>query len=221
MIRALIVDDHNVVRQGLRFLLEHEAEIEVVGDCPDGDSAVRAVDALVPNVVLLDLQMPGLDGIATLRLIKARSPATQVIVLTSHQGDDLVFDAVRAGATSYLLKTAGVEEVVRAVHAAARGESVLDPGVAARVLQEMRGRDRQPVDALSPREIEVLRALARGRSNKEIAGALHIGEETVKTHVSNILSKLHLADRTQAAIYGLQKRLVPLDEALEQSVDDS
>lgn len=221
MIRALIVDDHNVVRQGLRFLLEHEAEIEVVGDCPDGDSAVRAVDALVPNVVLLDLQMPGLDGIATLRLIKARSPATQVIVLTSHQGDDLVFDAVRAGATSYLLKTAGVEEVVRAVHAAARGESVLDPGVVARVLQEMRGRDRQPVDALSPREIEVLRALARGRSNKEIAGALHIGEETVKTHVSNILSKLHLADRTQAAIYGLQKRLVPLDEALEQSVDDS
>jgi NarL family two-component system response regulator LiaR len=166
-------------------------------------------------VVLLDLQMPGMDGIATLRLVKARSPATQVIVLTSHQGDDLVFDAVRAGATSYLLKTAGVEEVVRAVRAAARGESVLDPSVAARVLQEMRGHERAPVDALSPREIEVLRALARGRSNKEIAVALHIGEETVKTHVSNILSKLHLADRTQAAIYGLQKRLVPLDEALE------
>jgi NarL family two-component system response regulator LiaR len=148
--------------------------------------------------------------------MKARSPSTQVIVLTSHQGDDLVFDAVRAGATSYLLKTAGVEDVVRAVHAAARGESVLDPSVAARVLQEMRGRDREPVDALSPREIDVLRALARGRSNKEIAAALHIGEETVKTHVSNILSKLHLQDRTQAAIYGLQKRLVPLDEALEE-----
>src|SRR5215472_2801772 len=101
MIRVLIVDDHNVVRQGLRFLLEHEAEIEVVGDCPDGDSAVRAVDTLVPNVVLLDLQMPGLDGIATLRIIKARSPATQVIVLTSHQGDDLVFDRDRADAPAY------------------------------------------------------------------------------------------------------------------------
>lgn len=215
MVRVLIVDDHNVVRQGLRFLLQHEENIEVVGDCADGQSAVLAVDDLVPNVVLLDLQMPGMDGIDTLRLVKAKSPATQVIVLTSHQGDDLVFDAVRAGATSYLLKTAGVEEVVRAVHAAARGESVLDPSVAARVLQEMRARERQPVDALSRREVEVLRALARGRSNKEIATALHIGEETVKTHVSNILSKLHLADRTQAAIYGLQKRLVPLDEALE------
>jgi len=216
MIRVLIVDDHSVVRQGLRFLLEHESDIEVVGDCPDGESAVKAVDNLVPNVTLLDLQMPGMGGIAALRQMKARSPSTQVIVLTSHQGDDLVFDAVRAGATSYLLKTAGVEEVVRAVHAAARGESVLDPSVAARVLQEMRGRDREPVDALSPREIDVLRALARGRSNKEIAAALHIGEETVKTHVSNILSKLHLQDRTQAAIYGLQKRLVPLDEALEE-----
>jgi NarL family two-component system response regulator LiaR len=138
-----------------------------------------------------------------------------VIVLTSHQGDDLVLDAVRAGATSYLLKTAGVEEVVRAVHAAARGESVLDASVAARVLQEMRGRRRDPVDELSKREVEVLRALARGRSNREIAAALGIGEETVKTHVSNILSKLHLADRTQAAIFGLQRRLVPLDEALE------
>jgi NarL family two-component system response regulator LiaR len=213
--RVLIVDDHNVVRQGLRFLLEHEPDIEVVGDCPDGASAIREVDRLVPGVVLLDLQMPGMDGITTLRELKARSPATQVIVLTSHQGDDLVFDAVRAGATSYLLKTAGVEEVVRAVRGAARGESVLDPSVAARVLQEMRNRQREPVDQLSKREVEVLRALARGRSNKEIASALGIGEETVKTHVSNILSKLHLADRTQAAIYGLQKRLVPLDEALE------
>jgi NarL family two-component system response regulator LiaR len=215
-IRVLIVDDHNVVRQGLCFLLQHEPQIEVVGDCADGASAVRAVERLVPNVVLLDLQMPGMDGIATLREVKARSPATQVIVLTSHQGDDLVFDAVRAGATSYLLKTSGVEEVVRAVRAAARGESVLDPSVAARVLQEMRNRRREPVDQLSRREVEVLRALARGRSNKEIAAALGIGEETVKTHVSNILSKLHLADRTQAAIYGLQKRLVSLDEALEQ-----
>jgi NarL family two-component system response regulator LiaR len=215
MVQVLIVDDHNVVRQGLRFLLEQEAGIEVVGDCADGESAILAVERLVPAVVLLDLQMPGMGGIAALRQVKALSPTTQVIVLTSHQGDDLVFDAVRAGATSYLLKTAAVDEVVRAVHAAARGESVLDPSVAARVLQEMRTRRREPVDELSRREVEVLSALARGRSNKEIANALGIGEETVKTHVSNILSKLHLADRTQAAIYGLQRRLVPLDEALE------
>jgi two-component system, NarL family, response regulator LiaR len=215
VVQVLIVDDHNVVRQGLRFLLEQEAGIEVVGDCADGESAVLAVERLVPAVVLLDLQMPGMGGIAALRQVKALSPTTQVIVLTSHQGDDLVFDAVRAGATSYLLKTAAVDEVVRAVHAAARGESVLDPSVAARVLQEMRTRRREPVDELSRREVEVLSALARGRSNKEIANALGIGEETVKTHVSNILSKLHLADRTQAAIYGLQRRLVPLDEALE------
>jgi two-component system, NarL family, response regulator LiaR len=215
VVQVLIVDDHNVVRQGLRFLLEQETGIEVVGDCADGESAVLAVERLVPAVVLLDLQMPGMGGIAALRQVKALSPTTQVIVLTSHQGDDLVFDAVRAGATSYLLKTAAVDEVVRAVHAAARGESVLDPSVAARVLQEMRTRRREPVDELSRREVEVLSALARGRSNKEIANALGIGEETVKTHVSNILSKLHLADRTQAAIYGLQRRLVPLDEALE------
>jgi two-component system, NarL family, response regulator LiaR len=214
-VRVLIVDDHNVVRQGLRFLLEQEPDIEVVGECPDGEAAVRATEELVPAVVLLDLHLPGMDGITALRHLKARSPSTQVIVLTSHQGDDLVFDAVLAGATSYMLKTASVEEVVRAVRAAARGESVLDPSVAARVLQEMRGRARDAVDQLSPREVQVLRALARGRSNKEIAAALVIGEETVKTHVSNILSKLHLADRTQAAIYGLQRRLVPLDEALE------
>jgi two-component system, NarL family, response regulator LiaR len=216
MIRVLIVDDHKLVRQGLRFLLGQEDGIEVVGDCGDGDSAIRAMAELVPNVLLLDLQMPGRDGISTLREVKALSPSTQVIVLTSHQGDDLVFDAVMAGATSYLIKTAAVEEVIRAVRGAVAGESILDPSVAGRVLQEVRRKDRPAVDQLSPRELEVLAALARGRSNKEIAAKLHIGEETVKTHVSNVLSKLHLADRTQAAIYGLQKRLVPLDTALEK-----
>jgi two-component system, NarL family, response regulator LiaR len=216
VIRVLVVDDHSVVRQGLRFLLAQEEGIDVVGDCADGDSALRAIGELVPNVVLLDLQMPGPDGISTLRALKAISPSTQVIVLTSHQGDDLVFDAVMAGATSYLIKTAAVEEVVRAVRGAVAGETILDPSVAGRVLQEVRRRDGRQVDQLSPRELDVLAALARGRSNKEIAAKLGIGEETVKTHVSNILSKLHLADRTQAAIYGLQKRLVPLDKALEK-----
>jgi len=215
MIRVLIVDDHDVVRQGLRFLLDQEEGIEVVGDCPDGASAIKATAELVPAVLLLDLQMPGLDGIATLRQVKAASPTTQVIVLTSHQGDDLVFDAVMAGATSYLVKTTAVAEVVRAVRVAVSGESILDPSVAGRVLQEMRRGGGKAVDQLSPRELEVLAALARGRANKEIAGLLGISEETVKTHVSNILSKLHLADRTQAAIYGLQKRLIPLDQALD------
>jgi NarL family two-component system response regulator LiaR len=216
VIRLLIVDDHKVVRQGLRFLLQQEADIEIVGEAADGEQAVAAVRQYVPTVVLLDLLMPKMDGLAALRAIKEISPVTQVIILTSHQGDDGLFDAIKAGALSYVLKTAGVDVVVESVRAAARGESLLDPSVAAKVLEEMRrGRDRDEVDPLSKREVEVLSALARGRSNKEIAKELSIGEETVKTHVSNILSKLHLADRTQAAIYGLQKRLVRLDDALE------
>jgi len=216
VIRLLIVDDHKVVRQGLRFLLQHEADIEIVGEAADGEQAVALVQQHVPAVVLLDLLMPKMDGLIALRAMKEISPSTQVIILTSHQGDDELFDAIKAGALSYVLKTAGVDVVVESVRAAARGESLLDPSVAAKVLEEMRSaRGRDGVDPLSRREVEVLSELARGRSNKEIAKELSIGEETVKTHVSNILSKLHLADRTQAAIYGLQKRLVRLDDALE------
>jgi NarL family two-component system response regulator LiaR len=216
MIRVLIVDDHTVVRQGLRFLMQQEADIEVIGEAVDGSQAIDMVRNEVPAVVLLDLLMPNTDGLTALREIKRISPATQVVILTSHQGDDHLFEAIKAGAVSYVLKTAGVDTVVESVRAAARGESMLDPSVAARVLQEMRrSRDREQVDQLSRREVDVLTALARGRSNKEIAKDLSIGEETVKTHVSNILSKLHLADRTQAAIYGLQQRLVRLDDALE------
>ena len=216
MIRVLIVDDHTVVRQGLRFLLQQEPGIEVIGEAEDGGQAISMVRDDVPSVVLLDLLMPNTDGLTALREIKRISPATQVVILTSHQGDDQLFEAIKAGAVSYVLKTAGVNAVVESVRAAARGESMLDPSVAAKLLQEMRRRrDRDTVDQLSPRENEVLTALARGRSNKEIARELSIGEETVKTHVSNILSKLHLGDRTQAAIYGLQQRLVRLDDALE------
>ena len=216
MIRLLIVDDHKVVRHGLRFLLQHESDIDIVGEAADGEQAIALVRQHVPAVVLLDLLMPKMDGLTALRTIKDISPSTQVIILTSHQGDEELFDAIKAGALSYVLKTAGVDVVVESVRSAARGESLLDPSVAAKVLEEMRrGRGRDEVDPLSRREVEVLSALARGRSNKEIAKELSIGEETVKTHVSNILSKLHLADRTQAAIYGLQKRLVRLDDALE------
>jgi two-component system, NarL family, response regulator LiaR len=216
VIRVLIVDDHTVVRQGLRFLLQQQPDIEVIGEAADGSEAIDVVRDQVPAVVLLDLLMPETDGLTALRAIKQISPATQVVILTSHHGEAQLFDAIKAGAVSYVLKTAGVDAVVESVRAASRGESVLDPSVAAKVLEEMRHpRARDAVDQLSKREIDVLTALARGRSNKEIARDLSIGEETVKTHVSNVLSKLHLADRTQAAIYGLQQRLVPLDDALE------
>jgi NarL family two-component system response regulator LiaR len=215
MIRVLVVDDHKVVREGMQFLLDQEPEIEVVGQCADGAEAVDAVARLAPTVVLLDLLMPGLDGLVALRHIKAQSPATRVVVLTSHTGEEHMFDAIKAGATSYLLKTAGAREVISAVRAAARGESLLDPSVAAKVLEELRSPSHQTPAAggqLTPREIEVLTLVARGRSNRAIGEQLFIGEETVKTHISNILAKLHLADRTQAAIYALRQGLVPLQE---------
>ena len=215
MIRILIVDDHTVVRQGLRFLLDQQEGMEIIGEAADGRQAIDLVREHVPSVVLLDLLMPGVDGLTALREIKRISPATQVVVLTSDQSDAGLFDAIKAGAGSYVLKTASIENVVESVRAAARGESVLDPSVAAKLLEEMRRAHGDSPDQLSRREVDVLTALAGGRSNKEIARKLSISEETVKTHVSNILSKLHLADRTQAAIYALQQRLVPLDDALE------
>jgi NarL family two-component system response regulator LiaR len=218
VIRVLIVDDHKLVRQGLRFLLEQEDGIEVVGDCPDGPSAVAAARRLRPTVVLLDLFLPGQDGISVLGEIKRDVPAAEVLMLTSSADDEHLLGALRAGALAYLLKTAGVEQVIGSVRAAARGESLLDPRITARLVHEVRGaagRGR-PLAQLSPREREVLGVLARGRSNRQIAKELSISEETVKAHVSSILAKLGLADRTQAAIFGLQQRLVPLDEALDE-----
>jgi NarL family two-component system response regulator LiaR len=217
MIKVLIVDDHKVVRQGLRYLLEQEDGIEVVAECADGASALRAVHALEPTVVLLDLFMPGESGLDVLAQIKRDRPATEVLMLTSSTADEHLLAAIRGGALAYLPKTAGVDQVVTTVRAAARGESVLEPRLAARLVREVRevGPRRGPLDQLSPREVEVLAVLARGRSNREIAKALAISEETVKAHVSSILAKLQLADRTQAAIFGLQQGLVPLSEALD------
>jgi DNA-binding NarL/FixJ family response regulator len=218
MITVLIVDDHKMVRQGLRFLLEQEDGIEVVGECAEGPSAIAAVRTLAPTVVLLDLFLPGQDGISVLAQIKQDRPATEVLMLTSSTDEEHLLAAVRAGALAYLPKNAGVDQVVTAVRAAAKGESVLEPRIAARLVREVRQASfrRRPLDQLSPRELEVLAALARGRTNRQIAKALQISEETVKAHVSSILAKLHLADRTQAAIFGLQQRLVPLDQALDQ-----
>jgi NarL family two-component system response regulator LiaR len=218
VIGVLIVDDHKVVRQGLRFLLEQEDGIEVVGECADGEGAIQAVRTLEPTVVLLDLFLPGQDGISVLAQIKQDRPATEVLMLTSSSDDEHLLAAVRAGALAYLPKTAGVDQVVTSVRAAARGESVLEPRIAARLVREVRQASarRRPLDQLSSRELEVLAALARGRSNRQIARGLAISEETVKAHVSSILAKLQLADRTQAAIFGLQQRLVPLDQALDE-----
>jgi two-component system, NarL family, response regulator LiaR len=215
VIRVLIVDDHEVVRQGLRFVLEQEPDIEVVGECGDGRSALAAILAVEPDVMLLDMVMPGLDGLGVLRALGERPGGPTVIVLTSFLADDLMVSAVRAGALSYLPKTTAVERVVEAVRAAAEGGSVLDPGVAALLVQRVRdAADDGPLSALSRREREVLAALSRGRSNREIARVLSLSEETVKSYVSSILAKLQLQDRTQAAIFGLQQGLVPLDGAL-------
>lgn len=216
MIRVLIADDHKIVRQGLRFLLSQESGIEVAGEAADGVAALDAVRALRPDVVLLDLFMPGLDGIAVLKALQADGLASGVLVLTSSQDDAHLVQAIRAGALSYLPKTADVDQVVASVRAAARGESVLQPAATARLLRELRrGSAPDPLGRLTPRERDVLTEVARGRSNREIARALSVSEETVKSHVSSILAKLGLADRTQAAIFGLQRQLVPLDEALD------
>lgn len=220
MISVVLADDHAVVRHGLRFMLEQRADIQVVGECEDGAGAVELVVELLPEVVLLDLVMPTMDGIAAAREIKRLAPNTQIIILTSFYDDEQIFAAIKAGALSYLLKDSSPQELVAAVRAAARGESTLHPMVAARVLREMQQRQHSPLNDLTPRELDVLTQIAHGRSNHEIARELVISEPTVRTHVANILSKLHLADRTQAAIYALQQNLVPLKDALEKEKEE-
>lgn len=210
MIRLLIADDHPVVRQGIRFLLEQHRDIHVVGEAHDGAEAVRLTAELKPDVILLDLVMPGQDGVETIRELRRRSRGVRVVVLTSYHGDELIYQAVRAGALSYLLKDVEPSELVRAVRGAALGESILHPRVAARVLSGLRGDEL--TEGLTRRELEVLTRLARGDANREIASGLHISEETVKTHMSNLLAKLHVASRTQAALYALRRNLVLPDD---------
>lgn len=216
MIRVVLADDHAVVRQGLRFMLEQRSDIQVVGECEDGARAIALVTELLPDVALLDLLMPTMDGVAATREIKRLAPNTRVIILTSYHEDEHIFSAIKAGALSYLLKDSSPRELIDAVRAAARGESKLHPAVATRVLYEMRQRQDAPLDDLTPRELEVLIQIARGRSNHEIARDLVISEPTVRTHVANILTKLHLADRTQAAIFALKQHLIPLKDVLDE-----
>ncbi len=208
---VLLVDDHEIVRRGVRAFLETCDEFVIVGEAETGAQAVQLAEEHVPDVVLMDLIMPGMDGVEATRQVKNISPRTQIVVLTSYHEDEHIFPALQAGALSYVLKDVKMEELAEAVRKAALGEPTLHPQVAARVIQELRGARK---DALNPfvdltnREIEILRLIANGLNNSAIARQLIISEYTVKGHVSNILSKLHLADRTQAAVYAWQRGIV-------------
>jgi len=210
VIRVLIADDHAVVRRGLRTFLELQEEIEVVGEAEDGEQALTEAERLDPDVILLDLVMPHVDGIAALHGLRERSPRSRVIVLTTFLDDDKLLPAVRAGAAGYLLKDVEPKDLVGAIRTVHAGEALLHPAAAARVMAELVDAARPtPATLLTPRENEVLALIARGSSNKVIARELGVSEKTVKTHVSNLLGKLGVTDRTQAALYAVREGLVP------------
>ncbi len=217
VIRVLIVDDHAIVRQGISALLEMKPGIKVVGEASDGKEAVAKAKALHPDVILMDIMMPEMDGIEATREITAAEPNAQVLVLTSFAADEKVFPAIKAGAQGYLLKDAGRDELVEAIRRVSRGESSLDPAIARKVLHELAhpaGRPLTP-DPLTERELEVLKLVAKGLQNDEIAERLVITDATVRTHVSNIMGKLQVASRTQAALYALRTGLTTLEEDRE------
>ena len=210
-IRVLIVDDHEVVREGLRSFLELQDGIEVAGEAGDGEAAVAAVEDLTPDVVLMDLVMPRLDGVGAMQALRERGSRARVIVLTSFTEDAKLLPAIRAGAAGYLLKNVAPAELARAVRAAHAGDALLDPSVAARLVEEVASppapAPREP-DELTPREHEILALIARGMSNKRIAFELDVSEKTVKNHVSHVLAKLGVPDRTAAALYAVRNGLV-------------
>ena len=212
-IRVLIVDDHTIVRKGIRALLTEIAGIEVVGEAADGQEAVVQANSLRPDVILMDLAMPNMDGIEATRQIKTSQPESRILVMTSFATDDKVLPAIKAGALGYLLKESAPEDLVQAIHQIHRGEPSLHPTIARKVLQEItHPSDRPPTpDPLTKREAEVLLLVAQGLSNRDIASKLNISDPTVRSHVSNIMSKLHLATRIQAALYALREGLVSLD----------
>jgi len=220
-IRVLVVDDHAIVRKGIRALLSREHEIEVIGEAADGEAAIDQAQRLCPDVILMDLVMPKLDGIEAIKRIVAQQSKARILVLTSFAADDKVFPAIKMGAFGYLLKDSGPDELVQAIHHVYRGEPSLDPSIARKLLQELSHPPKivPTTDPLTERELDVLRLVAQGKSNREIAEQLVITEMTVRTHVSNILSKLHLASRTQAALYALKEGLASLDDvpAIDQS----
>lgn len=208
-IRVLIVDDHSVVREGLRAFLELQDGLEVVGEAADGEEAIEAASRLRPDVILMDLVMPQLGGVAAMRRLREEAPDARVIVLTSFLDDDKLLPALRAGAAGYLLKNAEPQELARAVRVAHAGEALLDPVVAARLVETLAAEDgKEPLDRLTPREREVLVLIGRGFSNKRIANELELSEKTVKTHVGHVLAKLGVTDRTQAAVVAVRAGIV-------------
>jgi NarL family two-component system response regulator LiaR len=213
MIRVLIADDHAVVREGLRGFLALQEDVEVVAEAADGEEAVAAAERLTPDVALVDLVMPRVDGIEAIRRIRAVAPATRVIVLTSFADEDRMLPAVRAGAVGYLLKDVDPKDLVAAVRTVNDGGTLLHPAVIRELVREVAGARRQPAadSPLTAREREVLGLIVRGRANKAIAFELGVAEKTVKTHVSNILGKLGVTDRTQAALYAVREGLVELE----------
>jgi len=217
-IRVLVVDDHAIVRKGVRALLAEVEEIEVVGEASEGEEAIELVDRLHPDVIMMDLVMPKMDGIEAISKITAKYPDARILALTSFANDDKVFPAIKSGAIGYLLKDSDPDELIPAIRQVYRGEPSMHPSIARKLLQELSQPSGHPPtpDPLTERELEVLRLVAKGVDNQQIASQLHVAEVTVRTHVSHILSKLHLANRVQATLYALKEGLVSLENNEEE-----
>jgi DNA-binding NarL/FixJ family response regulator len=209
-VRVLVADDHHVVRRGLIFFLKTQQEIEIAGEAKDGLEAVEQTGRLKPDIVLMDLDMPNMNGIEATRLIKQKHPETRVLMLTSFSDQDHVIPALEAGASGYQLKDIEPDELVKAIIQVMKGENQLHPKATSHLLSHLSNKDKKksPIDDLTKRELDVLKEIAKGKSNKEIAASLFITEKTVKTHVSNLLSKLEISDRTQAALLAVKEKLV-------------
>lgn len=213
-IRVLVVDDHIIIRKGIRAVLELVPDIDLAGEAQNGKEALRADQELVPDVILMDLMMPEMDGIECIKQIKARRPAARILVLTNFAGEEMIFPAIKAGAMGYHLKDSSPEALIDAIRQVNRDVASLHPSIAKKVLEEFHNIEKRSLseEPLTQRELEILRLIAQGHENREIAEHLVISEATVRTHVSNILGKLHLASRTQAALYALREGLASLEE---------